>query len=172
MQRGGLGQSTDDARVHAWRPGPRATPTPARSAERGPHEAGDEAVLEEEAREQRHTSVSRNIVHYSRHVKGARARALSPVPAPGHTPGSVLVFVAVPGGTRYALLGDLAWQRVGVLEREERPWVWREAVDDDEAAVRRELVHVASLAAAFPDLVLVPAHDARAIAELPPWPPR
>jgi len=94
------------------------------------------------------------------------------VPAPGHTPGSVLVFVAVPGGTRYALLGDLAWQRVGVLEREERPWVWREAVDDDEAAVRRELVHVASLAAAFPDLVLVPAHDARAIAELPPWPPR
>lgn len=94
------------------------------------------------------------------------------VPAPGHTPGSVLVFVALPDGKRYALLGDLAWQREGVLQREERPWVWREAVDDDEVAVRRELVLVASLATAFPGLALVPAHDARAIAELPPWPPR
>ncbi len=94
------------------------------------------------------------------------------VPAPGHTPGSVVIFVTAASGKRYALLGDLAWQREGVLEREERPWVWRRAVDADEEGVRRELVHVASVAAAFPELALVPAHDARAIAELPPWPSR
>ncbi|WP_075645289.1 MBL fold metallo-hydrolase [Caballeronia mineralivorans] len=29
------------------------------------------------------------------------------VPAPGHTPDSVVVFVSLPSGARYALLGDL-----------------------------------------------------------------
>src|SRR5262249_48036697 len=32
------------------------------------------------------------------------------VPAPGHTPGSVIVFVALPTGRRFAFVGDLAWQ--------------------------------------------------------------
>jgi glyoxylase-like metal-dependent hydrolase (beta-lactamase superfamily II) len=44
------------------------------------------------------------------------------VPAPGHTPGSVVVFLTLPGGARYAFVGDLVWQREGILEREERPW--------------------------------------------------
>jgi len=33
------------------------------------------------------------------------------VPAPGHTPGSVVVFVTLPGGARYAFVGDLADER-------------------------------------------------------------
>src|SRR6516164_2569042 len=28
------------------------------------------------------------------------------VPAPGHTPGSVVVFLSLPSGTHYALVGD------------------------------------------------------------------
>ena len=44
------------------------------------------------------------------------------VPAPGHTPGSVIVFLTLPSGTRYALVGDLVWQREGISQREERPW--------------------------------------------------
>ena len=69
------------------------------------------------------------------------------VPAPGHTPGSVIVFLTLPDGVRYALLGDLVWQREGITLREERPWVQRTLGDDEPAAVRANILRVASLAA-------------------------
>jgi len=43
------------------------------------------------------------------------------VPAPGHTPGSVIIFVTLRNGTRYAFVGDLVWQLEGITLREERP---------------------------------------------------
>lgn len=89
------------------------------------------------------------------------------VPAPGHTPGSVIVFVSLPGGRRYAFLGDLVWQLEGITEREERPWVTRSLADDDEAGVREGILHVAAIAARFPHMVLVPAHDARGFEHIP-----
>ena len=46
--------------------------------------------------------------------------AIVVVPAPGHTPGSVIVFVTTPDQKRYAMVGDLAWQREGITLREER----------------------------------------------------
>jgi glyoxylase-like metal-dependent hydrolase (beta-lactamase superfamily II) len=93
--------------------------------------------------------------------------AIVVVPAPGHTPGSVVVFVALPDGKRYAFLGDLVWQREGILEREERPWFWRRVVDRDPEAVRVSLLRVAAIAARFPEMVLVPAHDARGFEAMP-----
>lgn len=90
------------------------------------------------------------------------------VPAPGHTPGSVIVFVTPPGPRRYAFLGDLVWQREGITLREERPWLQRTLGDDDVDLVRDNIRHVSALASRFENMVLVPAHDARAFAELPP----
>jgi len=92
------------------------------------------------------------------------------VPAPGHTPGSVIVFVHLPTGQRLALVGDLAWQREGILEREERPWLTRTAVDHDPAGVRDNLLRMNALAARYPDLLVLPAHDPRPFAQLPPSP--
>jgi len=89
------------------------------------------------------------------------------VPAPGHTPGSVVVFVTVPGGHRYAFVGDLAWQREGITEREERAWPVRVLADDDPEAVRTNLLRMAAIATRFPEITLVPAHDARGFADLP-----
>ena len=89
------------------------------------------------------------------------------VPAPGHTPGSVIVFLALPSGKRYALVGDLVWQREGILEREERSWLWRTLADDDPEGVRTSILRMAAIAARFPDLVVVPAHDRRGFAEMP-----
>lgn len=89
------------------------------------------------------------------------------VPAPGHTPGSVIVFVALPDGRRFAFVGDLAWQREGVTEREERPWLMRRSVDDDPAQVRGNLLRMAAVAERFPQITLVPAHDVRGFAGLP-----
>ena len=101
---------------------------------------------------------------HSRDVYGDGAIVI--VPAPGHTPGSVIIFITLPSEKRYAFIGDLAWQLEGVTEREERPWPMRNA-DSDTTAVREGLRHMAALSARFPELVIVPAHDARALAALP-----
>ena len=83
------------------------------------------------------------------------------VPAPGHTPGSVIVFLTLPGGKRYAMVGDLAWQREGITEREERPWIQRSLADVDPPGVRDGLLRMAAIAARYPEMTLVPAHEAR-----------
>jgi len=89
------------------------------------------------------------------------------VPAPGHTPGSVIVFVTLPGEKRYALVGDLVWQLEGILQREERPWLQRRVADADPEGVRANLLRVAAIAAKFPEITIVPAHDLRGFADMP-----
>ena len=92
--------------------------------------------------------------------------AIVVVPVPGHTPGSVIVFVTLPSGKRYAMVGDLVWQREGITEREERPWLLRRIADWDERGVRDNLVKMVAVAKRFPEITLVPAHDARGFADM------
>ena len=89
------------------------------------------------------------------------------VAAAGHTPGSVIVFLTLPSGRRYALVGDLAWQREGITELEERAWPLRMMVDADRQGVRENLLHMKALALRFPELILVPAHDLRGFSKMP-----
>lgn len=88
------------------------------------------------------------------------------VPAPGHTPGSIVAFVATPDGRRYALIGDMAWQREGVELPAEKPWIARQ-VDSDRAGTQAMLIRLHQIKAAMPDLIIVPAHDSRVWATLP-----
>lgn len=92
------------------------------------------------------------------------------VPVPGHTPGSIVAFIALPSGQRYALIGDLAWQTEGIELPAEKPWIARRLVDDDPAAVRDALVRLHQLQAAMPNLLIVPAHDRRVWDKLPRLP--
>ncbi|HEX4340264.1 MAG TPA: MBL fold metallo-hydrolase [Polyangiaceae bacterium] len=89
------------------------------------------------------------------------------VAAGGHTPGSVIAFVTLPAGRRYALVGDIVWQREGVELPAERPWASRKIADKDEARVRTIVVRLHMLAERFPDMVIVPAHDMRVWDTLP-----
>lgn len=89
------------------------------------------------------------------------------VPAPGHTPGSIIAFIATPDGRRYALIGDIAWQIEGVDLPAQRPWVPRTMVDGDPEEVRALLVTLHQLKAAVPGLIVVPAHDRRVWDQLP-----
>jgi glyoxylase-like metal-dependent hydrolase (beta-lactamase superfamily II) len=89
------------------------------------------------------------------------------VPAPGHTPGSVIVFATLASGRRYALIGDLAWQKEGVEIPAERPWLPRRLIGENDADTRRELARMHRLKAAVPDLIIVPAHDQRVLDTLP-----
>jgi glyoxylase-like metal-dependent hydrolase (beta-lactamase superfamily II) len=92
------------------------------------------------------------------------------VPAPGHTPGSVVIFVNLPDGARYAFVGDLVWQREGVLDREERPWVTSKTMHEDAAALREALLRMSAIVIRYPEITIVPAHDARGYASIPEWP--
>jgi N-acyl homoserine lactone hydrolase len=87
--------------------------------------------------------------------------------AAGHTPGSVIVFLTPARGPRFALVGDLVWQLEAVRAREERPWFARAMVDTEREGVRDNLSRLAALAARFPELVIVPAHDQRGFAKMP-----
>jgi glyoxylase-like metal-dependent hydrolase (beta-lactamase superfamily II) len=89
------------------------------------------------------------------------------VAAGGHTPGSVIAFLTMPDGRRYAFVGDIVWQREGVEIPTERPWLARRMADKDEERVRTVVVRLHMLAHRFPELVIVPAHDTRVWDTLP-----
>ena len=83
------------------------------------------------------------------------------VPMPGHTPGSIAVFVNLPSRKRFLIIGDTSWTKEGVDWPAEKPWLARRMVDFDAAGVREQLVLLHQLQRANPDLIIVPAHDAR-----------
>jgi len=83
------------------------------------------------------------------------------VPMPGHTPGSIAVFVTLPDGKRFLVIGDTSWTREGVDWPAEKPWLAGRMVDFDAAGVRDQLVLLHQLQRANPNLIIVPAHDAR-----------
>jgi len=90
------------------------------------------------------------------------------VPAFGHSPGSVVVFVTLPNGTRYAFVGDLVWQLEGITLREERSWLVRRLGGDwNTDQNRANMLRMIALKERLPDLVIVPAHDMRAFAGMP-----
>lgn len=89
------------------------------------------------------------------------------VPAPGHTPGGVIIFVTLYNGKRYAFVGDLVWQLEGIALREERPWITRKLADSDAEGNRENLLRMIALKERLPDLIIVPAHDMRVFAAMP-----
>lgn len=84
--------------------------------------------------------------------------------AGGHTTGSVVVFVTVPSGQRYAFIGDLTWQLDGITRRVERPLLIRKFADSDDAAVRQGLSRVIAL---HDVMRIVPSHDLTAYDGIP-----
>lgn len=88
------------------------------------------------------------------------------VEAGGHTDGSVVVFVNLPDGRRFAFIGDLAWQVEGVTLRAERPKMLRMLADVDPSQVRQGLLRVIALS---DRMHVVPAHDVHAYDPIPEW---
>lgn len=84
--------------------------------------------------------------------------------AAGHTFGSVVVFVTLPSGERYAFIGDLTWQMDGILRGAQRPWLLRHLADVDAETVRVGLQRSIALSQTFR---VVPAHDQGAYDSIP-----
>ena len=88
--------------------------------------------------------------------------------AGGHTTGSVIVFVTVPGGRRFAFIGDLTWQIDGIRRRVERPWLLSRLADSDPQQLRQDLLRIIALDGL---MHIVPAHDLGCYHGIPPLTP-
>jgi glyoxylase-like metal-dependent hydrolase (beta-lactamase superfamily II) len=84
--------------------------------------------------------------------------------AGGHTNGSVIVFVTLPTGKRYAFIGDLTWQLDAIRRRSERPLMMRMLADTDPRLVREDMLRMIALADA---MHIVPSHDVSAYDGIP-----
>lgn len=83
------------------------------------------------------------------------------VAMPGHSPGTILIY-AKTTQREYLFIGDIAWVMGSVQNLRGRPrmitWIMP-GVDPGRPEVLRQLRALHDVAAANPDLVLVPAHD-------------
>jgi glyoxylase-like metal-dependent hydrolase (beta-lactamase superfamily II) len=85
------------------------------------------------------------------------------IKAPGHTPGSQMVYVALESGREYLLIGDAAWHMDGVrlLKGKDAPWI-----AEDQDAVMSQLTWLNELSRSEPRLVIVASHDDEEHADL------
>ncbi|MGQ0587297.1 MAG: MBL fold metallo-hydrolase [Gammaproteobacteria bacterium] len=88
------------------------------------------------------------------------------VKAPGHTPGSQMVYVRRADGRELLLLGDVSWRLKNVDQLRERPLFMTLLIGEDRAAVMAQFVALHALRQAEPALALVPGHDGPAVEAL------
>jgi glyoxylase-like metal-dependent hydrolase (beta-lactamase superfamily II) len=87
--------------------------------------------------------------------------------APGHTPGSQMVYVAAADGKEFLFIGDVAWHFRNIETQRERArlitWLF---LKEDRSAVFGELAALGRLHKAEPNIRIVPGHDAGVIDSL------
>ncbi|WBO22902.1 MBL fold metallo-hydrolase [Sphingomonas abietis] len=92
------------------------------------------------------------------------------VPAPGHTPDSIVVFVNLPSGKRYAFIGDLVWQLEGLKRPAEKPWMMRFLIGENRTEIQTDIARIRAMTARYPQITAVPAHDTRAFSSIAIYP--
>lgn len=88
------------------------------------------------------------------------------VKAPGHTPGSQMVFVRLANGNEYLFTGDVAWHERNIETQRQPPRLMTMILGADRNAVFGELAALQKLQQAAPKLAIVPGHDGSVIARL------
>ena len=76
--------------------------------------------------------------------------------APGHSPGSQLIYVELTGGQRFLFVGDIAWTKDNIKLETGRPGIATLLMKEDRPAVAAQLHALAQLP---PDVHVVVAHD-------------
>lgn len=95
-----------------------------------------------------------NVVDYEKYLPFGPGVAL--IKAPGHTPGSQMVYVALESGREYLFIGDTAWHMDGVrlIEGKDAPWV-----QEDKAALLAQLKWLNELYRTEKNLFIIASHD-------------
>lgn len=81
------------------------------------------------------------------------------VPMPGHTPGSMGLFLTVDSGQVYFFIGDVAWTVEAVKAGAPKFWAARALVDRHAEQTLQSVAQLRALLQREPGLILVPAHD-------------
>ena len=107
----------------------------------------DLRITEEQAQRYR-------IIDYDKYMAFAPGWAL--IKAPGHTPGSQMMFITLENGREYLLIGDTAWHMDGVRKTtgKDAPWIV-----EDTASVNDQLRWLNGLLTTEKNLVIVASHD-------------
>jgi len=105
-----------------------------------------------------------NLFDGYRPVDYVRYQAVAPgvvlIKAPGHTPGSQMVYVRRADGVEFLFVGDVAWQMRNIERRREKARLVKWLAGEDRDIVREELAGLNQLHAAVPELHMMPGHDA------------
>ena len=95
-----------------------------------------------------------NVVDYEKYLPFGPGLAL--IKAPGHTPGSQMVYVALESGREYLFIADTAWHMDGVrlIKGKDAPWIQEEG-----AALLAQLKWLNELYRTEKNLFIVASHD-------------
>ncbi len=95
-----------------------------------------------------------NVVDYDKYLPYGPGFAL--IKAPGHTPGSQMIYVVLESGREYLLAGDAAWHMDGVrqMKGKDAPWV-----TEDKDQVLAQLQWLNELGRTERNLTVVVSHD-------------
>lgn len=103
-------------------------------------------------------------IHYQGAVAIAPGMVL--IAAPGHTPGSQMVYVKLADGKELLFLGDVVWHARNIEVQRERPRWITAVVGEDRAAVSAEIAALHALSERAPEVRQVPGHDGEVIDSL------
>src|SRR5258706_4508724 len=94
------------------------------------------------------------VIDYEKYYPFAPGMAL--IKAPGHTPGSQMIYLVLESGKEYVLAGDGAWPMDGVraVTSQDAPWI-----TDDEPSIGAELTWLHMLTRTEEDVTVVLSHD-------------
>jgi glyoxylase-like metal-dependent hydrolase (beta-lactamase superfamily II) len=95
-----------------------------------------------------------HIIDYERYLPFGPGIAL--IKAPGHTPGSQMVYVRLDSGREYLFIGDTAWHMDGVrqVKGKDAPWI-----QEDEESLRAQLIWLNRLYNTERNLFIIASHD-------------
>lgn len=85
------------------------------------------------------------------------------IKAPGHTPGSQMVYIKRADGRELLLLGDVSWRRRNIEQVRERPLFMTLLIGENREQVIAQFAALNALARSEPGIALVPGHDGPAV---------
>jgi glyoxylase-like metal-dependent hydrolase (beta-lactamase superfamily II) len=105
-----------------------------------------------------------------RPLRYEQALAIAPgvvlLKAPGHTPGSQMVYVQRADGRELLFLGDVAWHQHSIDVQRERPLFMTLLIGENRQQVLAQFAALQALASAEPGVRQIPGHDGPVVQQL------
>lgn len=83
------------------------------------------------------------------------------IKAPGHTPGSVMIYVQLQSDQEFLFVGDIAWHEDAILEEKLRPRVITDLFldEEDRSALSAQIRFLNHLHQTHPEVIQIAGHD-------------